>query len=100
MSCVPLLPYHIFHYLCTRVSQFLCGHVLSAGQDTAYARAALGCWLAIECVYCLPGRSEAASDGVMSVFATFGEREDSFLLCFLFLGRKYVSVLPSLLSYV
>lgn len=99
-SFVPLLPYHIFSYLCARVPQFLCGPVLSAGQDTACAGAALGCWLAIVCVYCLAGRSETASGEVMLVFSSFGGREDSFLLCFSFLGRKYISVLHFLSSCV
>lgn len=52
------------------------------------------------CASCLLGRSKAASGDVMSVLSSFEGREDSFQLRFPFPGRKYISVLHSLSSYV
>lgn len=55
------------------LSQFLCGCVLSAGQDTVFSRAALAADWPL-CVCFLSGRSEAVSGEVMAVLSSFKRR--------------------------
>lgn len=60
--------------------QFLCGRVLPAGQGMAWSRAAL----AIVCMSCFSGRSEALSGELMAVLSSCEGR----IQFHFFLGRK------------